>query len=132
MKEVLQFTQEQVDDIGAAKDFGQSLGIVGGLLYNFYPPFVTVSIGAVLHFVGYMAVSVHQIHILIHNEHGWFESQDISPHHPWRHLTEGGKLFNSGIDDPSRKNFATFLAGELYSYFYVLMADLTSNSVKTS
>lgn len=56
MKEVLQFTQEQVDDIGAAKDFGQSLGIVGGLLYNFYPPFVTVSIGAVLHFVGYMAV----------------------------------------------------------------------------
>ncbi|KAG0560084.1 hypothetical protein M758_10G148200 [Ceratodon purpureus] len=56
MKEVLEYTQEQVDDIGAAKDFGQSLGIVGGLLYNFYPPFVTVSIGAVLHFVGYMAV----------------------------------------------------------------------------
>lgn len=56
MKEVLQYTQVQVDDIGAAKDFGQSLGIVGGLLYNLYPPFVVVSIGAVLHFIGYMCV----------------------------------------------------------------------------
>lgn len=56
LKEVLQFTQVQVDEIGAAKDFGQSLGILGGLLFNLYPPFVTVSIGAVLHFFGYMIV----------------------------------------------------------------------------
>lgn len=55
---MLQFTQVQVDEIGAAKDFGQSLGILGGLLFNLYPPFVTVSIGAVLHFFGYMIVSM--------------------------------------------------------------------------
>lgn len=58
LKEVLQLSQERTDDIGAAKDFGYSFGIVGGLLYNFYPPFVTVSIGALLHFVGYMTVSI--------------------------------------------------------------------------
>lgn len=58
LKEVLKLSQERTDDIGAAKDFGYSFGIVGGLLYNFYPPFVTVSIGALLHFVGYMSVSI--------------------------------------------------------------------------
>jgi len=67
MKEVLHYTQVQVDDIGAAKDFGQSLGIVGGLLYNLYPPFVTVSIGAVLHFIGYMSVSIPYPHPRIMN-----------------------------------------------------------------
>jgi hypothetical protein len=57
LKEVLNYTQEQVDGIGAAKDFGACFGVIGGILYNLYPPFVTVSIGALLHFSGYITVS---------------------------------------------------------------------------
>lgn len=56
LKEVLNFTQEQVDGIGAAKDFGSCFGAIGGILYNLYPPFVTVSIGALLHFSGYITL----------------------------------------------------------------------------
>ncbi|KAJ7557404.1 hypothetical protein O6H91_05G125500 [Diphasiastrum complanatum] len=56
MKEKLHYSQEQIDDIGAAKDLGQILSLISGLLYNLYPPWATVVIGAGMHFIGYNMV----------------------------------------------------------------------------
>ncbi|KAG0626879.1 hypothetical protein M758_2G158200 [Ceratodon purpureus] len=56
LKEVLHYTQEQTDDVGAAKDFGSVLGLFSGFFYNYYPPWVTISIGALLHLFGYSMV----------------------------------------------------------------------------
>lgn len=53
IKEKLHYSQEQIDNIGAAKDFGAILAIVSGLFYSFYPPWVTVYIGALMHLFGY-------------------------------------------------------------------------------
>lgn len=53
IKEKFHYSQEQIDNIGAAKDFGAFLGIVSGLFYNMYPPWVTVYAGALMHFFGY-------------------------------------------------------------------------------
>ncbi|EFJ37680.1 hypothetical protein SELMODRAFT_402179 [Selaginella moellendorffii] len=47
---------EDIDDIGAAKDLGGVVGLLSGLLYNMYPPWVTIGIGAALHFFGYTMV----------------------------------------------------------------------------
>lgn len=47
------YTQEQIDNIGAAKDFGAVIALVSGVFYNFYPPWVTVYIGALLRIFGY-------------------------------------------------------------------------------
>eukprot|EP00249_Psilotum_nudum_P035858 c5741_g1_i2 orf=285-1715(+) len=52
-KETLHYTQEQTDDLGAAKDFGSLVGLISGLFYFFFPPWVSVCIGAVLHLFGY-------------------------------------------------------------------------------
>ena len=56
LKNVLHYTQEQTDDVGAAKDFGSVLGLLSGFFYNFYPPWVTICIGAFLHLFGYCMV----------------------------------------------------------------------------
>ncbi|XP_024529459.1 protein NUCLEAR FUSION DEFECTIVE 4 isoform X2 [Selaginella moellendorffii] len=56
MKQRLHFSQEDIDDIGAAKDLGGVVGLLSGLLYNMYPPWVTIGIGAALHFFGYTMV----------------------------------------------------------------------------
>lgn len=56
LKNVLHYSQEQTDDVGAAKDFGSVLGLLSGFFYNFYPPWVTICIGAFLHFFGYSMV----------------------------------------------------------------------------
>lgn len=56
LKEVLHYTQEQTDDVGAAKDFGSVLGLLSGFFYNYYPPWVTVCIGSLLHLFGYSMV----------------------------------------------------------------------------
>ncbi|XP_057818065.2 protein NUCLEAR FUSION DEFECTIVE 4 isoform X1 [Cryptomeria japonica] len=53
IKEKFHYSQEQIDNIGAAKDFGAFIGIVSGFFYNIYPPWVTVYVGALLHFFGY-------------------------------------------------------------------------------
>uniref|UniRef100_A0A0D6R5J3 Uncharacterized protein n=1 Tax=Araucaria cunninghamii TaxID=56994 RepID=A0A0D6R5J3_ARACU len=53
IKKKLHYSQEQIDNIGAAKDFGAFLGIASGFFYNLYPPWVTVYVGAVLHLFGY-------------------------------------------------------------------------------
>jgi len=58
LKNVLHYTQEQTDDVGAAKDFGSVLGLLSGLFYNYYPPWVTICIGASLHLFGYFMVWV--------------------------------------------------------------------------
>ncbi|KAG0570951.1 hypothetical protein KC19_6G200300 [Ceratodon purpureus] len=56
LKNVLHYTQEQTDDVGAAKDFGSVLGLLSGFFYNFYPPWITICIGAFLHLFGYSMV----------------------------------------------------------------------------
>ncbi|GBG85457.1 hypothetical protein CBR_g40099 [Chara braunii] len=53
LKQTLHYSQEDVDGLGAAKDFGGTVGLVAGLLYNFYPPWVTMVVGAVGHLTGY-------------------------------------------------------------------------------
>lgn len=53
LKRKMRYDQEQIDDVGAAKDFGALLGVLSGFLYNLYPPWVTVTIGGVLHLIGY-------------------------------------------------------------------------------
>jgi hypothetical protein len=58
LKDTLQYDQEDLDGIGAAKDFGYALGIVGGILYHFMPPWMVVGIGAILHFMGYFMVKL--------------------------------------------------------------------------
>lgn len=47
------YTQEQIDNIGAAKDFGAFVALVSGFFYNFYAPWVTVYIGTLLRVFGY-------------------------------------------------------------------------------
>lgn len=47
------YTQEQIDNIGAAKDFGAVVALASGFFYNFYPPWITVYIGALLRIFGY-------------------------------------------------------------------------------
>ncbi|KAG6544909.1 hypothetical protein Mapa_013600 [Marchantia paleacea] len=53
IKETLDYDQEDLDKLGAAKDFGYCLGIIGGIIYNLIPPWMTIGIGATLHFFGY-------------------------------------------------------------------------------
>ncbi|CAM6110153.1 unnamed protein product [Calypogeia fissa] len=56
LKERLDYDQEDLDGIGAAKDFGYCLGIVGGIFYNYIPPWLTIVVGSLLHFMGYFMV----------------------------------------------------------------------------
>jgi len=56
LKAVLHHTQEQTNNVGAAKDFGAILGLISGFFYRYYPPWVTISIGAILHLFGYSMV----------------------------------------------------------------------------
>ncbi|KAL3698360.1 hypothetical protein R1sor_012436 [Riccia sorocarpa] len=56
IKERMDFDQEDLDELGAAKDFGYGLGIIGGILYNFVPPWMTILIGAAMHIFGYSMV----------------------------------------------------------------------------
>lgn len=56
LKGLLHYTQEETNKLGAAKDFGSILGLLSGFLYSFYPPWVTVCIGALFHLIGYSMV----------------------------------------------------------------------------
>lgn len=56
MKKQLHYSQEQTDDLGAAKDFGSFFGLVSGLCYFLFPPWVSVLIGALMHFLGYIVI----------------------------------------------------------------------------
>lgn len=56
IKKQLHYSQERTDDLGAAKDFGAVFGLVSGLCYFLFPPWVSVCIGAVMHFSGYIFI----------------------------------------------------------------------------
>lgn len=56
IKKQLHYSQERTDDLGAAKDFGAVFGIVSGLCYFLFPPWVSVCIGAIMHFFGYSVI----------------------------------------------------------------------------
>ena len=56
LKKQLHYSQERADDLGAAKDFGALFGLFSGLSYFLFPPWVSVIIGAFMHFAGYIVV----------------------------------------------------------------------------
>jgi hypothetical protein len=56
LKETLNWSQTQIDGIGSSKDFGGNYGVLAGLLYNCYPPWVSVLIGASCNLAGYLGV----------------------------------------------------------------------------
>ncbi|KAI5068184.1 hypothetical protein GOP47_0016529, partial [Adiantum capillus-veneris] len=56
IKKQLHYSQELADDLGAAKDFGSFFGLVSGLCYFLFPPWVSVLIGALMHLLGYSVI----------------------------------------------------------------------------
>ncbi|MCO5575557.1 hypothetical protein L7F22_029359 [Adiantum nelumboides] len=56
IKKQLHYSQERTDDLGAAKDFGSFFGVVSGLCYFLFPPWVSVLIGGLMHFLGYTMI----------------------------------------------------------------------------
>lgn len=78
LKEVFHYTQEQTDGVGAAKDFGYVLGLFSGFFYDYYPPWITICIGALLHLFGYSMVlplrsnESHGFVLLINNHYTQF------------------------------------------------------------
>ncbi|MCO5602082.1 hypothetical protein L7F22_056209 [Adiantum nelumboides] len=56
IKKQLHYSQERTDDLGAAKDFGSFFGAVSGLCYFLFPPWVSVLIGGLMHFLGYTMI----------------------------------------------------------------------------
>ncbi|GAQ89948.1 Nodulin-like [Klebsormidium nitens] len=56
LKETLNWSQTQIDGLGSSKDFGGGYGVPAGLLYNFYPPWVSVLIGASFNLAGYLGI----------------------------------------------------------------------------
>jgi hypothetical protein len=56
LKETLDFSQTQIDALGSSKDFGGNTGVVSGLVYNMFPPWVSVLIGGSCNLLGYLAL----------------------------------------------------------------------------
>lgn len=53
LKSVLGFSQQQITMLGVANDIGESVGILPGLACNKLPPWIVLSIGALICFLGY-------------------------------------------------------------------------------
>lgn len=53
LKSVLGFSQQQITMLGVANDIGESVGILPGLACNKLPPWIVLSIGAFICFLGY-------------------------------------------------------------------------------
>jgi hypothetical protein len=56
LKETLDYSQTQIDALGSSKDFGGNTGVVSGLMYNMFPPWVSVLIGGSCNLLGYLAL----------------------------------------------------------------------------
>eukprot|EP01018_Ginkgo_biloba_P028445 Gb_11865 [translate_table: standard] len=53
LKKVMHYNQLQLNNLGVAKDFGENVGLIAGLICNKLPPWVLLSIGAFNGFIGY-------------------------------------------------------------------------------
>ena len=53
LKHVLHYHQFQLNNLGVAKDIGENVGLIAGLLCNALPPWALLSIGAICGFLGY-------------------------------------------------------------------------------
>jgi len=53
LKSVLGFSQQQITMLGVANDIGESVGILPGIACNKLPPWIVLSIGALICFLGY-------------------------------------------------------------------------------
>ncbi|KAH7438935.1 hypothetical protein KP509_04G037700 [Ceratopteris richardii] len=56
VKQKLHYSQERTDELGAAKDFGAIFGLVSGLCYFLFPPWMSILIGALMHLLGYAVI----------------------------------------------------------------------------
>ncbi|XP_057863192.2 protein NUCLEAR FUSION DEFECTIVE 4 [Cryptomeria japonica] len=50
------YTQQQLDIISVLKDTGECIGIISGLLYDRFPPWLVLLVGAAQNSVGYMVI----------------------------------------------------------------------------
>jgi hypothetical protein len=57
LKSVLNYSQQQINGLGSAKDFGASLGIISGIVFDTYGPRTALLLGCLMNFCGYFAVS---------------------------------------------------------------------------
>nr|XP_034899871.1 protein NUCLEAR FUSION DEFECTIVE 4-like [Populus alba] len=53
LKSVLGFNQQQITILGVAKDIGESVGLLPGIVCNKFPPWALLSVGVVFCFLGY-------------------------------------------------------------------------------
>lgn len=53
LKYVLSYNQVQLNNLGVAKDFGENVGLLAGVLCNKLPPWTLLCTGALCGFVGY-------------------------------------------------------------------------------
>jgi hypothetical protein len=53
LKKQLHLNQVEINNLGVAKDFGESVGLVAGYLSNVLPPWLILLIGAVEGFLGF-------------------------------------------------------------------------------
>jgi hypothetical protein len=53
LKSVLHYNQLQLNNLGVAKDIGENVGLLAGLLCNKIPAWTLLCIGALLGFLGY-------------------------------------------------------------------------------
>ncbi|XP_027357522.1 protein NUCLEAR FUSION DEFECTIVE 4-like [Abrus precatorius] len=56
IKSVLGYDQSTLNLLSSLKDFGDSVGILSGLIYEITPPWVILTIGGVLNFFGYFMI----------------------------------------------------------------------------
>ena len=53
LKSVLHYNQVQLNNLGVAKDFGENVGLIAGLLSNKLPPWILLCTGALFGCLGY-------------------------------------------------------------------------------
>eukprot|EP00243_Klebsormidium_subtile_P011987 TRINITY_DN706_c0_g1_i2.p1 TRINITY_DN706_c0_g1~~TRINITY_DN706_c0_g1_i2.p1 ORF type:complete len:601 (+),score=104.52 TRINITY_DN706_c0_g1_i2:271-2073(+) len=56
LKTILNYSQQQTDGLGSAKDLGASLGIISGIVFDMNGPRRTLLIGSILNLCGYLVV----------------------------------------------------------------------------
>lgn len=50
------YNQKQLDTISVFKDFGESVGIISGILYETFPPWVVLLVGCLQNLIGYLFI----------------------------------------------------------------------------
>lgn len=64
IKSSLNYNQKQINRLGVAKDIGDSVGLLAGVLCDWLPPWALILVGAVQNVVGYgwlWLIVVHRV-----------------------------------------------------------------------